>query len=154
MKKRNALLTTVTLLLCLVLLCGCQRKPKMIVGELSDLNVRDDLGITLTVKPETLTATRGDFVLQNTSDIDYGYGDSFYVEILTQDGWKQLEADTISHLLMYYASPDETITFEYGWEHKYGKLPAGDYRLLKEILPPDFPENKDSFYISCEFTIE
>ncbi len=38
------------------------------------------------------------------------------------------------------------------WEYEYGKLPKGDYRIIKEVY---FEKEEDQkFYVSAEFTIK
>ena len=154
MKKRSILLTSVILLLCLALLCGCQRKPKMIVGELSDLNVRDDLGITLTANSGSPTALGGEFTLYNDSDDYYFHGDFHYIEKKMEDGWHTLEIDVefVSNLLLNPLYLYDPLPLSYDWSRSYGRLPAGEYRLLEEICYIE--ETVNSFYVSCEFTIE
>lgn len=153
---KKALVSTAVLLLCLALLCGCQKKPKLTVGALSDLNVRDDLGITLTANSGYLTASGGEFTLYNDSDVYYHYGDNYFVEVWSEDGWHTLETtgDAVFNLILHDLTVYEPHVLTCGWSGIYGELPAGEYRLVKEIFYADYPENKDSFYVTCEFTIE
>ena len=153
MKKRSILLTSVILLLCLALLCACQKKPTMVVGELSDLNVRDDLGITVTVDPKTLTRESALFLLSAETAIPYSYGDDYCLEVLQDDGWHSTDA-ILSYLFMNgdpsTGTPAELTA---DWSSDCGKLPKGAYRLLADVRPANNAD-AEPFYVACEFTIK
>lgn len=154
MKRKRILLTSVILLLCLTLLCSCQEKEKFTIDALSDLNVRDDLGITLTLKPETLSPAGGEFTLYNDSDTHYYLGGNHCIEKKLQDGWHKLETD---HEFVYSQIESqlylvEPLALETHWSHSHGRLPAGEYRLVEEICYIE--EAVKSFYVACEFTIK
>lgn len=156
MKNRSLLLTFLILLLCLSLLCGCQKKPKLTVGALSGIPVRDDLGITLTANSGSPTAVGGEFTLYNDSDVYYHYGDDYFVEVRSEDSWHELETtgSAVFNLILHDLTIYEPHVLTCGWSGIYGELPAGEYRLVKEIFYADYPENEDSFYVTCEFTIQ
>ena len=153
MKKRSILLTSVILLLCLALLCGCQKKTTMVVGELSDLNIRDDLGITVTVDPKTLTRESALFLLSAETAVPYAYGDDYRLEVLQDDGWHSTDA-ILSYLFMKgdpsIGTPAELTA---DWSSDCGKLPNGDYRLLADVRPANNAD-AEPFYVACEFTIK
>lgn len=154
--KRNALLTSVILLLCLALLCGCQKKTTMVVGELSVTEVRNDVGISLTVDLETLSPSGSVFTLTNNSADPYSFHDGYSLEMWTDDGWHTLVAggEVISDLLLYTLPMYESRPITHGWSQAYGELPVGEYRILKQLIPHEGFSIQDSFYVSCEFTIE
>ena len=153
MKKRSILLTSVILLLCLALLCACQKKTTMVVGELSDLNVRDDLGITVTVDPKTLTHESALFLLSAETAVPYAYGDDYCLEVLQDDGWHSIDA-ILSYLFMNgdpsIGTPAELTA---DWSSDCGKLPNGEYRLLADVHSVRSADG-ESFYVACEFTIK
>ena len=153
MKKRSILLTTAILLLCLALLCACQKKTTMVVGELSDLNVRDDLGITVTVDPKTLTHESALFLLSAETAVPYSYGDDYCLEVLQDDGWHSIDA-ILSYLFMNgdpsIGTPAELTA---DWSSDCGKLPNGEYRLLADVHSVRSADG-ESFYVACEFTIK
>ena len=153
MKKRSILLTTAILLLCLALLCGCQKKTTMVVGELSDLNIRDDLGITVTVDPKTLTRESALFLLSAETAVPYAYGDDYRLEVLQDDGWHSTDA-ILSYLFMKgdpsTGTPAELTA---DWSSDCGKLPKGAYRLLADVRPANNAD-AEPFYVACEFTIK
>ena len=154
MKKKSILFTAATLFLCLsLLLCGCQQKPQMVVGEISDLNVRDDLGITVTVDPETLTQESALFLFSSETAVPFSYGDDYCLEVLQDDGWHSIDA-ILSYLFMNgdpsIGTPAELTA---DWSSDCGKLPKGDYRLLADVYSSNNAD-AEPFYVSCEFTIE
>ena len=153
MKKRSILLTSVILLLCLALLCTCQKKTTMVVGELSDLNVRDDLGITMTVDAKTLTHESALFLLSAETAVPYAYGDDYRLEVLQDDGWHSTDA-ILSYLFMKgdpsTGTPAELTA---DWSSDCGKLPKGAYRLLADVRPANNAD-AEPFYVACEFTIK
>ena len=153
MKKRSILLTSAILLLCLALLCACQKKSTMVVGELSDLNVRDDLGITMTVDAKTLTHESALFLLSAETAIPYSYGDDYCLEVLQDDGWHSTDA-ILSYLFMKgdpsTGTPAELTA---DWSSDCGKLPKGAYRLLADVHSVRSADG-ESFYVACEFTIK
>lgn len=152
MKKRTTLLTSVILLLCLALLCGCQKKTTMVVGELSDLNVRDDLGITVTVDPKTLTRENALFLFSAETAVPYSYGDDYCLEVLQDGGWHS--TDTILSYLFMKGDPATGTPAELtaDWSSDCGKLPKGEYRLLADVRSTN-NANVEPFYVACEFTI-
>lgn len=151
--KRNALLSTLLVVLCLVLvLSGCQQKPQVVVGELSDLNVRDDLGITMTVDSKTLTRESALFLLSAETAVPYSYGDDYCLEVLQDDGWHS--TDTIlSYLFMGEDPSGAPAELTADWSNDCGKLPKGEYRLLADVRPANNAD-AEPFYVACEFTIE
>lgn len=153
MKRKSVLLTSVILLLCLaLLLCGCQRKPKLVVGALSDVTVRDDLGITMTADAETLTGLGGEFTLYGDSDTGYSYH-KFHLETLQDDGWHSIDR-AFSYILMHGDPAKGTLgELSADWSAQVGRLPKGQYRLLAEVLPADGAD-AEPFYVACEFTIK
>lgn len=147
---KKALVSTAVLLLCLALLCACQQKPKLTVGALSDLNVRDDLGITLTVDAKTLTREGAAFAFSNETSSPCHYGDDFRLEVWADDGWHSIEAVPYYLFMGENQATGEPAELSLDWSADCGKLPKGEYRLLADILPS---EGKDAepFYVSCEF---
>lgn len=155
MKKRNALLTSIILLLCLALLCGCQKKEKFTIDALDGVNVRNDLGVSLTA--ESITPTGGEFVLSNDSAEPYSYTGFYYLDMRTDEGWgymKPTDDSLIFTLLNQKLYMMDSYTLSYNWSRAFGELPAGEYRLVKEIIPFEGNSVEEKFYVSCEFTIE
>ena len=104
-----------------------------------------DLGITMTV--EKLTPTGCTLkVTQSGGEItgDVSCGCDFWVERLAGDGWAALETpENLCWTTEGYVLNNRTSTFELNWEHLYGTLPAGTYRVGKAIMDWRHPGDYD-----------
>ena len=155
MIKRSILLTSVILLLCHALLCACQKKEKFIIDGLVDVNVRNDLGVSLTA--ESITPAGGEFVLSNESAEPYSYTGWYALNMRTDEGWgnmKSTDDSLIFTLLLQKLYMLDSYTLSYNWSNAFGELPAGEYRLVKEIVPYEGNSVEEAFYVTCEFTIK
>lgn len=155
MKKKYILLTTAILLLCLALLCGCQKKEKFTIDALDGVNVRNDLGVSLTL--ESITPAGGKFVLSNESAESYAYKDAYFLDMRTDEGWGYMQPtgdSLIFTLLDRELNMLDSYTLTYDWSRAFGELPPGDYRLVKKIIPFAGNSVEEEFYVTCEFTIE
>lgn len=155
MKKNRILLTAVILLLCLVLLCGCQKKEKFTIDALDGVNVRNDLGVSLTL--ESITPAGGKFILFNESTESYVYTGSYFLDMRTDEGWGYMQptGDSLTFtLLNQELNMFDSYTLTYNWSRAFGELPAGEYRLVKKIIPYEGNSVQEEFYVTCEFTIE
>ena len=135
-----------------VLLFGCHKDSDILIGELSLRNV-DDRYFSFVATHNTLTSSMGTFTLRNQSETPYQYDGAYLIEILLEDGWHIIEGNFQSDLRLYTLQTDETIAFDYNWSSAYGELPTGKYRLIKEIFHQEYPENKETFWVGCEFSI-
>lgn len=152
MKKNN--LFPLFMSLCLsLLLIGCHGNKDLTIGELSTRQVVNDADVSLTIELDSLTAYGGEFVLYNGGSSTCNYGDTYAVEVLLEDGWHIIESEVISSLIPYSLLAGEKHEFNCDWSSRYGQLPTGKYRLVREILPQNFQENKDWYWVSCEFSI-
>ena len=154
---KKALITTAVLLLCLALLCGCQKKEKFIIDGLDGVNVRNDLGVSLTLTPGTLSPTGGEFVLYNESEESFSYTGYYYLDMLTDEGWGYMKPtgdSLIFTLIIQELNMFDFYTMNYDWSRAFGELPAGEYRLIKKITPFQGNSVQEEFYVTCEFTIE
>lgn len=154
---KKALVSTAVLLLCLALLCACQKKEKFIIDELVEVNVRNDLGVSLTLTPGTLSPTGGEFVLYNESEESFSYTGFYSLGKRMDEGWgymKPTEDSLIFTLINQELNMFDSYTMNYDWSRAFGELPAGEYRLYKEIIPFQGNSVQEKFYVTCEFTIE
>ncbi len=154
---KKALVSTAVLLLCLSLLCACQKKEKFIIDGLVEVNVRNDLGVSLTLTPGTLSPTGGEFVLYNESEESFSYTGEYYLNKLTDEGWGYMKPtgdSLIFTLIIQELNMFDSYTMNYDWSRAFGELPAGEYRLIKKITPFQGNSVQEEFYVTCEFTIE
>ena len=104
-----------------------------------------------TAMPSGITVT-----LKNVTDTEYTYGESYTVQSKTDQGWIDVEPvienygfNSIGYVLPAMESEEIIIN----WEWLYGKLPAGDYRIVKEALFVRSPGDYDTFTLFAAFTI-
>ena len=132
MKKLFAL---VLALACLSsLLAGCSRYRPVEVENVS-MRVTD------------VTPTGATVIIQDTNSDPHTYGEWYVIE--TQQNGKWVEVESIVTDVIYNSigkTPAyRDVTFELDWEWRYGALPAGTYRLLKQV---------DNQYIAAIFEVE
>lgn len=144
MKKILILIISV---LTVLTLSGCTNKN---LGEKSTYNITNDK-VTMTVKENTLTSTSATIILTNKTEEGYIYGEPYHLEIKDKDTWYILEPKEELYFIMpaYSLKANEKVEKEYNWEHGYGELDKGTYRLVT-----DFSTDKEEIYVAAEFTIE
>lgn len=130
MKKKFLLL-----FLCCFLLAGCQNK--------SDDN-------QMIIKDGTLTNV-GVTVIITDKDNTNLYGEWFRIDKKVNGKWNELKGFNNNDWTLQGYATDENgkLELEHNWEHIYGKLEKGTYRLVKEA-----GTNKKGQYIMVEFSIE
>lgn len=112
--------------------------------------------IIMQVKDGTADASGITVTLKNVTETEYTYGENYTVQRKTDNGWVDVEPvienygfDDIAYLLPATESKEIMID----WEWLYGKLPAGDYRMVKEALFVRSPGDYDTFTLLAAFTI-
>lgn len=88
--------------------------------------------------------------LHNKTDENYTYGEPYFIEVQKNDFWYKLRPKNELNFILigYILKPDESKEIDIDWSYGYGKLPKGDYRIIKSV----FSDNNE-IYISGEFTI-
>ncbi|NLO48225.1 MAG: DUF4825 domain-containing protein [Clostridiales bacterium] len=112
--------------------------------------------IIMQVKNGTATPSGATVTLKNVTDTEYTYGESYTVQRKTDSGWVDVEPviedygfDDIAYTLPAMGNKEIIVD----WEWLYGKLPAGDYRMVKEALFVRAPGDYDTFTLYTAFTI-
>ena len=94
-----------------------------------------------------VSASGATVTIWDTNETPYLYGSWYEIEKKDNGQWHKVQTvidhyafDAMGHI------PDETgkVEFAINWEWLYGKLPSGEYRLLKNV---------NSAQISVEFTV-
>lgn len=150
MKKRMI----AVLILCLLVLAGC--RATLETGPVPE-EASIDWGITMMV--ENATPTGGTLVCTQTGGTATGElacGLSYLLQGLTEDGWrpvkkiKSFDIPAIACLLN-----DRTQTFKLDWAAEYRKLPAGTYRVGKDVTTRSTSgEWEKQYFYSEPFTIQ
>ena len=118
----------------LVMITGCRG---------NDMYDKED--ITMTIKNGTLTNNSATIIITDFSKQNNSYGLWFRIDKKENNKWKELKAkENWINTPAYYVDENNKLELEHNWQHIYGKLPNGEYRIIKEV---------NGKYISAEFTI-
>lgn len=149
--------TMLTILLCwsMVLgLTGCGKsKNEFDIGNKSDIKISQN-DVAMTIKEETLTNKGVTLVLTNNGDKNFQYGNPYEIEIKKDGEWHKINVELNFTLPAFGLKSKESKEIELNWEHGYGKLAEGTYRIVKGI---DYEYEKgkyETIYVAIEFTIE
>ena len=144
----------ILLLLCALLLAACGPKA----GEVFEGEVNNFDGVTMTVLYNTATPTGVTIQILNTTDkeIDSGNAYDFSLQVEQDDAWHLLESNPFANTADALIYPkDELIQQELDWSSRYGTLPAGSYRVVKEFSCRSAANDGiDDFCLAAPFTIE
>lgn len=145
--NRNKIAAVMLAVMCLTMLCGCGAKP----GEEFTEEVNALEGAELIVDADKVTATGITYTISNQSETDLSYGRDYSLQQEKDGKWYQIEpkGEVAVTLELLWIPAGNTDTEEIGWEDAYGKLPAGNYRILKS-----FSDNEKGYYLAGEFHIE
>jgi len=132
--------------------CG-NSKNEFDIGNKSNINISQNNGVLLSIKDGTLKNTGATLILTNNSDKDFHYGNPYEIEIKKDGEWHKINVQLDFTLPAFGLKAKETKEIELDWEHGYGKLAEGTYRIIKGI-DYEYEEGKyESFNIAVEFTI-
>lgn len=148
MKKSSALLVALVLALGLTA-CG---SSKLRIREDSTYTIGSSYDVSLEIVDGTLTPTSATVRISNNTDTPMISGNThdFLIEARREGKWKEIDRGEWSNTAEA-AGYTGTGEFELDWSRMYGKLPAGDYRILKCFWFDDIDEN---FILGAEFTIK
>lgn len=153
MKKKYIVFIIFVLFLFIGIVLYVINKNEFYIGKESNIEIVDKW-ISLSIKENTLKNTGATLVLKNDSDVDVIYGNPYEIEIKKDGKWHKIQVMIDFTLPAYYLKSKETKEIELNWENGYGKLPKGDYRIIKSIDIEKEEEIFETFYISAEFTIK
>ena len=133
-------------------LTGCGKtKNKFEIGNKSDIEISQN-DVTMSIKEKTLTNTEATLILTNNSDKLLRYDEIYEIEIKKDNAWHKINVELEFNLPLWKVKPHETAEIELNWEHGYGKLIKGEYRIIKNVYFENEKEQK--FYVSTNFNIE
>lgn len=114
-------------------------------------------GVSMTVKKGSVSQTELIVVFENSSNKQAIYGDYFSLEKKLDGDWYQVPTiideygfDDIG----YELGPSEPSELKVDWEWLYGKLGAGEYRIIKDVSDFRSPGDFDEYYVAASFTID
>lgn len=111
--------------------------------------------VSFSLKEDTLTNLEATFILTNNSNTNISYGNPYWIEKYEDEKWEKLEPinDLFFTMPSYGLNKNEFKEIEINWEHGYGKLSPGKYRIVKEI-DFEYSKKRETVTIEAEFTIE
>ena len=152
MKK---IIFTILLLGIIVLnLTGCGSSNTFTIGDVSDMEISNNSDVSLSVKDGTLKNTSVTLILANDSDKLLRYDDVYEIEIKKDNEWHKINVELYFDMPLWEVKENSKEEIELNWEHEYGKLAKGNYRIIKEVYFEVDDNQEESFYVSAEFTIE
>lgn len=117
-----------------------------------DVKVYIEDSVSMIIKDGSVKRTGLELILSNHSSDEYIYGEPYHLEYKENDEWKMREAiidDWGFITIAYQLKAGKTVSLAVDWEWLYGKLPAGEYRITKEISG-----KFDSNHKKVEFVID
>ena len=115
-----------------------------------------DENIVLQVKENTITTKGAIFIIKNTTDEEYIYGQPYTIEKLEDGNWKELETPSplTWNAIAYTLKAGEEKELNIDWSLGYGELKSGTYRLIKnDIRKSNSPESR-TYPAYAEFDIK
>ena len=145
--KRNKIAVMILTVMCFATLCGCGVKSGEEFTE--EVNILE--GAALTVDAERATSTGITYTISNQSEKDLSDGRDYSLQQEKDGRWYRIEpkSEVAVTMELLWIPAGNADTEEISWEDAYGKLPAGNYRILKS-----FSDNERGYYLTGEFRIE
>lgn len=116
------------------------------------LDFKEPSNITMSIKDNSLTESQATVIITDNTGNDNTYSISFRLDKKVNNKWKKLKvinSDYGFNEIGYKVDENNKLELVQYWEHIYGKLDKGDYRLVKSIL-----NSNKKVYFSTEFTIK
>lgn len=124
------------------------------LGEQFTEEVNNFDGVTMTM--EKYKATEGDVEIHNGRDKEIQFGEYYDIQMLSDGQWYciKLPEELAYNMVAYVVEPGETRIWQVDWEYAYGQLPAGEYRMVKDVMDYRAPGDFDKYYLATEFEIK
>ncbi|MDR0380996.1 MAG: YobA family protein [Oscillospiraceae bacterium] len=112
--------------------------------------------IVMQVKTGAVTPFGLTVTLKNLTAAEYIYGERYAIQRKNEDGWTDVTPveEPFFHAVGYALPAFESKESTVDWEWRYGKLPAGDYRIVKDASLVRAPGDYDTFILYAAFTVE
>ena len=150
-------------LACALAVTGCTLNENEAIEKSSENNIQqasqNDWGITLkaeNVTPKGLTVICEQSGGENVAELDTG---SYYFIQRYDEEWTNVEYLPQEYDIgwtseAWIITKDSSVSWDIDWEWLYGKLPAGKYRIGKEIMNFRESGDYDKETVYAEFIIE
>ena len=131
---------------------SCGVKNDFDIGKVSNIKINNNNNVTLSIKDNTLKKTAATLILENDSDKLLRYDEYYKMEIKKDKKWHKINVELYFTDQLWKVKENSKEEIKLNWEHGYGKLASGDYRIIKEVYFEGEEEN--AFNISAEFRIK
>ena len=124
MKKR------IVFLFVLSILAGCAEQP------IPSTQIQQTQVENVTIQISDISSSGATLVITDTNPEPYVYGEWFKLQKEVNGQWQDVPPviDNYGfHEIGYLPNDKGEVTFVINWEWLYGKLPAGTYRIFKEV---------------------
>ena len=120
----------------------------------SDNEMNNIENVKMEIKEGTLTNKEATIIITDTNKNHYQYGEPFRIDIKENGKWKEVDliGDAVFNLPAYNVDKNNKLELNQNWEHIYGELSPGEYRLVKSTCGDE--GCYESKYFRVEFTIE
>lgn len=152
MKKRIILVLVFIVTFVSILLFYNLNKPAKTLM-VSKHNITDEF-VKMNIKENTLTNVSATIILKNDTTDVYIYGEVYTIEKEVNGKWWKLKPiqNIGFHAPAHEIKPDQSIEIPLNWDHYYGILDSGKYRIVKDISLENNPQ--EDIYIAKEFEIK
>lgn len=146
------------------------------IGDESVITFDDDM-VAMSLVEGSLSPNAGEFLVISNRDDEVIFGEPYYIEIEINGKWREIKwYDTEENKGKNFAwtaigfdiRAHSDRVFPVDWGGRYGDLPRGKYRFIKDYIIPrnerelkrDRNDNgipltrEDHLYVCCPFTIE
>jgi hypothetical protein len=106
-------------------------------------------GIELKIEEGTESTSGLGYVISNKTDQTIYYGPEYHVEIKVDNQWYYIEKEVEWDAGLRILDSDNMHSYVVNWSSYYGKLPRGEYRLVKTAIV-----SGEEVYLADEFGIE
>ena len=123
------------------------------IGEKSNVEIVEK-GISLSIKENTLTSTSVTLIYNNDSDNAVRYGEDYHIEIKKEGEWHYINAELVFNTPLWTLDSKSNIELELDWEHSYGELNSGEYRIVKGYSVETGDGTYENYNVAVEFTLK
>lgn len=129
--------------------------PWMTAGVTPFHTVNEAEGLAIHVEDGSASSTGATLRLVNATDREWQFGKEYWIEKKEDGEWHEIRSlrsqafDALSYLLAPHSSREEVCSFS----DMYGRLTAGEYRLVKELLR-EKSGGWESKYVAAEFAVD
>ncbi len=143
-------LMAIFLAACCMIFVSCGRE-KAFEGKVNTLD-----GVSMTVLQDTVTSRTMTLQILNTTDQEIYCGNDAVYELQAErwGKWYQVESGPYGYFLEAYVCQKNVPLEQYiNLEKRYGALPAGRYRIIKEVSIGS-GDTRQAFLLAAEFDME